>query len=96
MRVDIRNIGILLLLILASRGFAQRSCVFLDEDEHITSFDRLRPSNKPIHIVTEESTIQDGDFPNIDVSRFYLNDENEPSIAINPTDPKNIIVVAND
>ncbi|MBS1904417.1 MAG: exo-alpha-sialidase [Bacteroidetes bacterium] len=36
------------------------------------------------------------DFPNINVTFSLLADQNEPSLAINPTDPRNIVLSCND
>ncbi|MFI5263776.1 MAG: hypothetical protein ACHQM6_04610, partial [Candidatus Kapaibacterium sp.] len=36
------------------------------------------------------------DFPNFNISHYYLADQNETSVAINPTNPNNIIIGAND
>src|SRR5205823_10101628 len=42
------------------------------------------------------ATLEAPSFPNIDIDNYYLADQNEPTIAINPTNPNNIIVGAND
>jgi hypothetical protein len=53
---------------------------------------------RPLSIPQQVNSISNmaPDFPNFDVSNYYLADQNETSIAINPVDPNNIIIGAND
>src|SRR5579864_6374798 len=90
------------------KSFAQQNCVFLPESGKLTTNDpeksssndrprptlhRLQPLAVPLPTGGNNFA---PDFPNIDVSLFLLQDQNETSIAINPLNPKNIIIGAND
>jgi hypothetical protein len=102
MRRSIHFLITVLLAFAAAKSYGQRSCVFLRESENARYEENDRPrgifhrshprSILQVPIFTDTAP----DFPNIDVSSNYLGDQDEPSIAINPTDPDNIIIGAND
>jgi len=86
----------------ASKSFGQRSCVFLGEEKKVMQEENDRPkgifrhNHTPSILQTPIIPNAAPDFPNIDVDSNYLGDQDEPSIAINPTDPNNIIIGSND
>ena len=92
---------LVLFALIASSGFAQRSCVFLPESENTWGeYDRPEAKLHPVRIlsVPKSQSIPSAapDFPNINVSLYLLRDQDEPTIAINPIDPNNMILGAND
>ncbi|MEP7234158.1 MAG: sialidase family protein [Ignavibacteriota bacterium] len=94
----------IILVLSASELYAQRSCVFLDEIPTLShgeeGFDRPRPTLRRIPKTLNTVNILKGnaapDFPNINVSLNLTQDQDETTIAINPRDPNNIIIGAND
>ncbi len=96
-------LSILLIVVFAMRTAAQTSLVFLptSSDQEISESERPRQSLRLLkaHIRLQSFVPElqsPNDFPNINVSFFLGADQNEPSIAINPTDPNNIIIGCND
>jgi hypothetical protein len=86
---------------IAQNGIAQQSCVFLpDSALSVPKYDRPKAAIHKVkrNPVPQALSILDSppDFPNIDVTRYYLADQDEPSIAINPANPDNIIIGTND
>jgi hypothetical protein len=111
MRQTTYYIIFILLTLAAGKSLAQQSGVFLpelnDPDNRLSTINNLpsndRPKPKlkrisPLSIPQIQSSTNNfaPDFPNIDVSFYYRADQDETSIAINPTDPNNIIIGAND
>lgn len=101
MKPTIVHIIILLVTLGAAKSYAQRSCVFLHEvvteqrdyDRPKPTLHRIRPFSTP---TPQSITNAAPDFPNINVSNYLSADQDETSIAINPTNPNNIIIGAND
>jgi hypothetical protein len=88
-------------VLFSEAAFAQLSPVFLQPQYSPTGKAR-RPNpritplgkkrvQKPQTVGTSHS-----DFPNINVSQWFFADQNETSIAVNPTYGKNIVIGAND
>ncbi len=101
MKSIIAYIIIFLLSLGAYKSYGQRSCVFLPElQTEGRVYDRPKPTLHRIHpfsIPAPQNLLNAApDFPNINVSSYLLADQDETSIAINPTDPNNIIIGAND
>lgn len=101
MRLLASYIITILLALAASESFAQRSCVFLPESGTAQEeYDRPKAKLhliRPLSIPQSQSLTNSApDFPNVNVSSFLLADQDETSIAINPIDPNNIIIGAND
>ena len=101
MKSIVTHIIIFLLILAAAKSYAQRSCVFLPESQtEQRDYDRPKPAFPRLHplsIPTQQSLTNSApDFPNINVSSYLLADQDETSIAINPTNPNNIIIGAND
>lgn len=101
MKYKASYIVLVLLGLITSQSFAQRSCVFLPEGEISGGeYDRPKAKLHPVRILsvpkTQSIPSAAPDFPNINVSSYLLKDQDEATIAINPTDPNNIIIGAND
>ncbi len=85
------------------RTIAQTSVVFLPISWEQTTPENERP-RQTLRLLKPNFRVQSfvpelqspNDFPNINVSSFLGADQNEPSIAINPTDVNNIIIGCND
>ncbi|HET9136283.1 MAG TPA: sialidase family protein, partial [Candidatus Kapabacteria bacterium] len=86
---------LLVLLCIPLITAAQSSAVFLNP-----GYSRPPSQPKPLSIPqTTQTTVSNPspwNFPNINITSFLARDENEPSIAINPSDPNNFIIGAND
>ncbi|MEI8135338.1 MAG: sialidase family protein [bacterium] len=93
-------IAFVMIALSVSTGLGQRSCVFLNEDDNAPTNDRPPATLKfvrPLASLDRVSiTASAPDFPNIDVSNYFGADQDETSIAINPTNPNNLILGAND
>ncbi len=101
MRSNLKHIIFLLLALAACKSYGQRSCVFLPENGKVESgYDRPKATLhhvRPLSVLQNQNAINFArDFPNINVSSLLAADQDETSIAINPTDPNNIIIGAND
>lgn len=99
--LSLRLFSFLLLTYLSCDVFAQeRSVVFLPElDRPSTAHRPQRKIGKPRFApppTTQSHNSGQTEFENINVTNDNLFDQNEPSIAINPTDPTNIVSGAND
>ncbi len=82
-------------------SWSQESCVFLPKIENEREgegFDRPQTFIKrKIHQTPQSIPVQEpSDFPNINITQYFLADQDEPSVAIDPTDPNIIVVGAND
>jgi len=51
---------------------------------------------EPLQLPNQDCLPDASEFPNINASQNFSQDQDEPSIAINPTDPSNVIIGAND
>ena len=93
-----RSLVIFAFLFISSALLAQESCVFLEKGKRgakarrPNGLVRLRPQLPQQQL--PPSTL--GEYPNINISEAFAADQNETSVAISPTDPKRILVGAND
>lgn len=93
-----RSFVIFAFLVLFSAAMAQESCVFLESGK------KGAKSRRPKGLIRHWSQLPQqqlpasilGEYPNINISEAFAADQNETSVAISPTDPKRILVGAND
>lgn len=93
-----RSFSIFAFLLLFSAAMAQESCVFLKSGKLGAK------SRRPTGLIRDISQSPQqqlppsvfGEYPNINISEAFAADQNETSVAISPTDPKRILVGAND
>src|SRR6187455_2985887 len=93
-----RSLVIFVFLFCCSATLAQQSCVFLEKGKKGA---KARRPNGLVRLRSQLSQQQlppsvFGEYPNINISEAFAADQNETSVAISPTDPKRILVGAND
>ncbi len=93
-----RSFFIFAFLLLFTAVMAQESCVFLKSGK------KGAKARRPMGLIKRISQSRQqqlppsvfGEYPNINISEAFAADQNETSVAISPTDPKRILVGAND
>lgn len=93
-----RSFFISCFLLLFCAAYAQESCVFLKTGK------KGATSRRPMGLIKTTRQIQQqqlapsvfGEYPNINISEAFASDQNETAVAISPTDPRRILVGAND
>jgi hypothetical protein len=93
-----RSFFIFAFLLVFSAAMAQESCVFLEPGKKGAKARRPMGLIKKISQLPQQQVPPSvfGEYPNINISEAFAADQNETSVAISPTDPKRILVGAND